>query len=118
MTKNQKNITRKIVTKFIVTLKVAVLLSFHLTYAQTQIEKWEVFELTLRGTEKGNPFTDIKLSATFSNQRDTFLVDGFYDGNGVFKIRFMPNKTGEWEYFTQSDFSKLDNVKGSFMCYD
>ena len=109
---------RKTLIKFILSLKVAILLSFNLTFAQAQIEKWEIFELTIMGSEDGNPFTDIKLSATFLNQRDTFLVDGFYDGSGVYKIRFMPDKTGEWKYFTQSNNTKLDNLTGSFICID
>jgi hypothetical protein len=109
---------RKILIKFILPALLTVSFSAGVTFTQPRIEKWEIFELKISGTEKGNPYTDINLSATFINQRDTFLADGFYDGNGIYKIRFMPGKTGEWKYLTHSNNRKLANVTGSFICID
>ncbi len=47
---------------------------------------------------------------------ETFTIPGFYDGNGIYKIRFSPDRTGSWSYVTQSNQPKLSNHKGSFQC--
>lgn len=82
---------------------------------QNQIEKWEVFELKLHGPSTGNPFTDVELSANFIFGDNNLTVKGFYDGNGVYKIRFMPDKKGIWEYETLSNLSALEGISGEFM---
>ena len=81
-----------------------------------QIKQWEIFELSLKGTKKGNPFLDIQFSATFKNNNRTIKISGFYDGNGIYKIRFMPDKKGTWTYSTRSNCKELSNVKNSFKC--
>ncbi len=85
-------------------------------YGQVNIEKWEVFELTLKGPADGNPFKDVKLSGSFIEDNDTISVPGFYDGDGIYKIRFMPSQEGQWSYVTNSNVKSLDNKKGSFVC--
>jgi hypothetical protein len=84
--------------------------------AQVKTEKWKIFELTLNGPTDGNPFMDVKLTGQFINAFDTISVPGFYDGDGAYKIRFMPKKEGEWLYQTISNVKKLDKKKGSFLC--
>jgi len=44
------------------------------------------------------------------------VVSGFYDGNNIFRIRFMPQETGIWNYTTSSNISELSNRKGTFEC--
>jgi len=61
-----------------------------------EVERWGIFEATLEGPEKGNPFVDVKLGAEFRNKNRVVAVDGFYDGNGVYKVRFMPDASGLW----------------------
>ncbi len=85
-------------------------------FCQTIVEKWKVFELTLQGLAEGNPFTDVTLSGRFIQASDTISVRGFYDGGGVYKIRFMPSNEGRWTYITASNSKKLDGNKGSFVC--
>ena len=41
---------------------------------------------------------DVELTATFSGPDTTMTVSGFYAGNGVFKVRFMPKTVGKWTY--------------------
>tara|TARA_B100000809_G_C14736316_1_gene386909 strand:- start:49 stop:348 length:300 start_codon:yes stop_codon:yes gene_type:complete len=43
-------------------------------------------------------------------------IKGFYDGDGVYKIRFIPSKEGTWNYKTQSNRSALKGKKGKFKC--
>lgn len=85
-------------------------------YGQVNIERWKIFELTLTGTTNGNPFKDVKLTGRFIKDGDTISVPGFYDAEGIFKIRFMPPKEGKWIYITTSNVKKLDNRKGRFNC--
>lgn len=80
------------------------------------IEKWDYFEVELSGPSEGNPYEEVSLSATFSHEKVQKKVTGFYDGKGIYKIRFMPEKTGTWEYNTKSNIPDLDGKKGSFEC--
>lgn len=94
----------------------ACLLIAQVAFSQEKVEKWDVFELTLHGPEGGNPFVGIDLSAEFRHGDQVFNPEGFYDGNGVFKIRFMPNAEGKWTYVTHSNRDTLDDIKGEFIC--
>jgi len=85
-------------------------------YGQINIEKWKFFEMTLSGPMKENPFKDVKLSGTFVKDNDTITITGFYDGEGKYKIRFMPQKEGKWTFVTTSNIRNLDNKRGSFIC--
>ena len=69
------------------------------------IEKWDVFEVEVKGKSDGNPFMDYDIKATFSGENETKTVDGFYDGNGVYKVRFMPSFEGEYTYKISGTFS-------------
>ena len=81
-----------------------------------ETEQWDIFELTLKGPSDGNPFVDVQLSAEFRQDDKVFKPDGFYDGNGIYRVRFMPNATGKWTYLTKSNRSELHNNKGEFVC--
>jgi hypothetical protein len=96
---------------------ILILHTFYTVYANNpEIEKWNVFELTLTGPSQGNPFEDVELKATFSQKDKSVTVDGFYDGHGIYKIRFMPKTEGEWEYITSSNNNSLNGKKGTFTC--
>jgi len=81
-----------------------------------QIEQWGMFELVLKGSAAGNPFREVQLTAHFSYKHRTIAVDGFYDGDGLYRIRFMPDVQGEWCYRTQSNLPELDGIEGTFTC--
>ncbi|MEF8811835.1 MAG: DUF5060 domain-containing protein, partial [Bacteroidales bacterium] len=81
-----------------------------------KVEKWKIFELELKGAKVENPFTDVQLSAEFTYKNRSFYVDGFYDGDQTYKIRFMPNEEGEWRYKTSSNVKVLNNKTGTFEC--
>ena len=70
---------------------------------QTPVPRWEVFELNLSGTSAGNPFVEVQLQATFALGHRQISVDGFYDGAGSYKVRFMPDTEGHWTYTTSSN---------------
>jgi hypothetical protein len=81
--------------------------------AQT-IEQWGRFELALNGPTNGNPFTDVKFSVRFWQRRYETEANGFYDGDGVYRARFMPEKQGEWHWLTVSSSPELNGQTGSF----
>ncbi len=63
---------------------------------ETKIEKWDLFEIVLKGRQEGNPFQDVTFEADFSNGKTNWTVSGFYDGEGVYRVRFMPVSEGKW----------------------
>jgi len=84
--------------------------------ADLQTEQWGVFELALSGSAEGNPFREVQFSADFSYKHRIIEVDGFYDGDGVHRVRFMPDVQGEWRYRTKSNRTELDGKEGAFIC--
>jgi hypothetical protein len=84
--------------------------------APNKIAQWDHFELTLRGPSTGNPFQDVQLTATFSLDHRTVEVAGFYDGDGVYRIRFMPDTPGNWTYLSASTHADLRAHTGRFLC--
>jgi hypothetical protein len=84
--------------------------------AHATIPRWEVFELALDGPSSGNPFIEVQLSATFTLGYRAVSVAGFYDGEGRYKIRFMPDAEGEWSYTTASNSAALAGKTGAFTC--
>ncbi len=71
---------------------------------QKQVYKWSVFEVTCSGTADGNPFTERKITGTFTGKQESVTVDGFYDGEGVYKVRFMPSFEGEYSFQIDGNF--------------
>ena len=84
--------------------------------ANQTVEQWGIFEMTLRGSATGNPFQEVQFSATFAHKHRTVTVDGFYDGDGLYRVRFMPDAQGEWRCRTQSNMAELDGQVGTFIC--
>ncbi len=86
--------------------------------AQPEVAQWKRFELTFTGPSSGNPFTDVELKATFwhTNTHDTIHVEGFYDGDGCYKVRFMPTILGRWNYRTTCNIPALSEKSGSLHC--
>ena len=86
------------------------------------VERWGIYEVTLNGPDTGNPFVEVDLTAEFK-RRDakegrTFEPHGFYDGDGIYKIRFMPDEVEEWTYTTKSNNTELNGKTGQFTCVE
>lgn len=99
-------------------LTIIALLSFMTTFAQTQVSKWSRFETSFNYHTTQNPFTDVELTATFTHEMsgEVLTVDGFYDGDDTFRVRFMPLKEGKWSYTTHSNIEQMDGKTGSVLC--
>lgn len=83
----------------------------------SEVRRWGVFEVKLNGPQEGNPFVEQSVSAVFRRNNAEKHVEGFYDGNGVYRIRFMPSFTGEYEFSVKASFLKNEE-KGSFAVSD
>lgn len=59
---------------------------------------------------------DISIRAEFKYKNKKVEVEGFYDGDGIYKIRFMPDSEGEWSFTTASNINSLDRIEGKFLC--
>ncbi len=70
------------------------------------VERWGLFEVAVQGTAEGNPFTEQKISGTFTGSNECVTVDGFYDGEGIYKVRFMPSWEGEYTYCIKTSFGE------------
>lgn len=90
------------------------LAALRLAAAPATVEQWDVYEVALKGPSDGNPFTEVRLSATFTDGAHSIEVAGFYDGDGVYRIRFMPETPGEWRYETKSNRWPLTDKSGVF----
>ena len=80
------------------------------------VEQWGIFELVFTGPGMGNPFTEVELSSEFQCGEKRVIVPGFYDGDGLYKVRFMPDIQGEWAFSTKSNVVELDSQIGTFRC--
>jgi len=71
-----------------------------------EVERWDVFEVVCPSFEgNGNPFTDYDIHGNFTGKNEAKLTHGFYDGDGLYKIRFMPSFEGEYSFEIFGSFS-------------
>ena len=82
-----------------------------LKYA-AQVEKWDLFEIEIQGKAEGNPFTDYEIQGVFTGKNETVTVDGFYDGDGIYRVRFMPSFEGEYSFKVTGSFLKEEYEGG------
>ncbi len=84
-----------------------------MTYKDT-VERWDVFEVAAEGRSDGNPFTDYGISGTFVGDHERVTVPGFYDGDGVYRVRFMPSFEGAYTFTISGTYADGDEVSGGF----
>ena len=77
------------------------------------VERWGMYEVTVKGPSAGNSFIEHHIEGTFCGRNEKVTVDGFYDGEGLYRVRFMPSFEGEYAYEIIADFL-AEPVKGSF----
>ena len=61
------------------------------------VKQYGIAELVFRGPSEGNPFAEQWVKGTMAGQAEEKRAEGFYDGNGVYKLRFMPSCEGTYE---------------------
>jgi hypothetical protein len=83
---------------------------------QSNVAKWDIFEASLQGPSSGNPYLEVTLDAIFSFGSRQIKVPGFYDGDGVYRVRFMPDSEGVWNFTISSNATALNGKSGGFVC--
>src|SRR6185503_8648986 len=78
--------------------------------------KWDVFEAAFDGPATGNPFIEVSFRAIFSIGSRRVAVPGFYDDDGIYRVRFMPDEEGDWTYVTEANVDALAGHAGSVRC--
>ncbi len=84
---------------------------------EIQVPRWQPHDFTFQSqTNDENPFM-VSFSATVTRpDGGEFTTLGFYDGNGIWKIRLAPNAEGTWSLRTHSEDPHLDGKSVSFVC--
>lgn len=62
------------------------------------MRQYETFELQFAGEVLSADYADIPLVAEFTCCGESKTVKGFYDGEGVYIVRFLPEKPGEYTW--------------------
>ncbi len=62
------------------------------------MKQYEMFELVLNGMPPEGSQAQVEVEASFTVANTTTKVAGFYDGNGVYKVRFYPSQPGAYRY--------------------
>jgi hypothetical protein len=71
-------------------------------------------EIVLEGPAHGNPFVDVDVTATLTRAGAApIVIGGFYDGDGVYRLRFLPPSPGRWEFTTSSNARSLHGITGA-----
>lgn len=79
----------------------------------TEATLWDVVDIALTGPATGNPYREVTLAATFRQGDRALTAQGFHDGDGVYRVRFMPDATGDWTWETVSNAPALHARKGA-----
>ena len=77
------------------------------------VERWGMFEARVNGASEGNPFTEREVTAVFEGAHERVAVHGFYDGDGVYVVRFMPSYEGDYTYVIDGSYGG-GRVEGAF----
>ena len=86
------------------------------THASAPVDQWGVFEVAAQGPSTGNPFVDVTFGARFTIGHRTVEAAGFYDGDGMYRVRFSPDTVGTWSYETTGSAGALAGQTGNFEC--
>ena len=110
---NNFNMTR---IMLIVAVVISLLNSCDIQKDLEKVQQWDVYEISFTGPSADNPYIDVELSAVFSSKDVSKTVPGFYDGDGIYRIRFSPPSQGKWNYITTSNVPELSELEGKFLC--
>lgn len=62
------------------------------------MELYKMFELNFEGDRPSGSETVVDLEAVFTNGSESKRVKGFYKGNGIYAVRFLPEKEGVYQW--------------------
>lgn len=80
------------------------------TTLQDEVPVFSVLEWVLKGPNRG-PASD---KPCFFVEIDKQKFDGYYEGQGTYRVRFVPKAVGRWSYQMHSDIPELNGLSGAF----
>ena len=78
-----------------------------------ELERWGTQEIAFDGPSDGCPFTEQTVSGCFESGAERVEVNGFYDGEGRYIVRFMPSFEGTYRFSVTASFL-TEPLTGSF----
>ncbi|MDO4285460.1 MAG: DUF5060 domain-containing protein [Eubacteriales bacterium] len=76
------------------------------------MQQYEMFELSFYGPEPKGSWVEVELNAEFTHGEESIRVRGFYKGEGVYAVRFLPMETGDYHYTV----SGILQAEGDLVC--
>lgn len=69
------------------------------------VPRWEMHEFSVKGrSHVVNPFREAEMVGEFiAPSGKTNVVDGFYDGEDTWRLRFAPSEEGDWRYLLRGE---------------
>jgi len=110
-------VKRRIIQSFVSFILIVIVCLGNFCLAETSSYPHRgYFELSLRtATKSVNPYADVKFEIAFTRPDGSSVsVDGFYDGEGIFKARAYCDTTGKWRWSSSSNISDLHGKSGVF----
>src|SRR5216684_8898966 len=81
------------------------------------VPRWQPHDFVFRSDVKvANPFKVAFTAEVKDPARKTFMLPGFFDGDGSWKVRVSPTIEGAWSLVTKSDVKELDGKSATFVC--
>ena len=81
-----------------------------------QTKQWEVVDIRFPAkTATQQPVDEVFHAKCTHKSGRTIDVPGYYDGDGIYVIRFTPPVAGEWAYKTQSTIQELNHLTGAIV---
>ena len=78
--------------------------------------QWDVVDIRFDVNDVPQQPEDVEFSASFEHESGRRLdVPGFFDGEGVYVIRYTPPLAGDWKYRTHSAVKELDQLDGQLI---
>lgn len=87
-------------------------------YIPDKVKLFSVFEINMKSMHPGeDPYINgPEIKAVFTGPDHSKIhVNGFWNGDSIFTIRFAPDKPGRWTYCISSPDTGMNGINGSFM---
>ncbi|WP_200826293.1 DUF5605 domain-containing protein [Microbacterium timonense] len=81
---------------------------------QRRLRRFERLEIEFNGPQHGNPFVEVDLVVHIDTPRGRVDVPGFYDGDGVYRARYLVEHAGEHRFESESNARTLNGIWGVF----
>ena len=89
-------------------------------HAVTSAVTWVANELVLNAQKTyADPYKDVDVDLLLTNGTVTYKIPGFWDGNNVWRVRFVCPTAGQWTYetvCTDTTDAGLHGIKGTLTC--